>query len=103
MDRFYSKRKSLGELFRVEEGSQSSSVERKLASAIINFIAVRLSHQQIIIITLKICTYVFNTCIQTPSLYATFSKDAFAAEPSADFFHISLKIINFVIINRAID
>ena len=24
-------------------------------------------------------------------------------EPSADFFHISLKIINFVIINRAID
>ena len=75
----------MGELFRVEEGSQSSSVERKLASAIIDFIAVRLSHQQIIIITLKICTYVFKTCIQTPSLYATFSKDAFAAEPSADF------------------
>ena len=36
----------MGELFRVEEGSQSSSVERKLASAIIDFISVRLSHQQ---------------------------------------------------------
>ena len=75
----------MGELFRVEEGSQSSSVERKLASAIINLIAPCVFHTKQIIITLKNCTYVFKTCIQTPSLYATFSKDAFAAEPSADF------------------
>ena len=62
----------MGELFRVEEGSQSSSVERKLASAIINLIAPCVFHTKQIIITLKNCTYVFKTCIQTPSLYATF-------------------------------
>ena len=38
-----------------------------------------------------------------PRSMRLFGKDAFATEPSADFFHISLKIINFVIINRTID
>ena len=46
--------------------------KEKLASAIINFIAPCVFHTKQIIITLNICTYVFNTCIPTPSLYATF-------------------------------
>ena len=58
----------MGELFRVEEGSQSSSVERKLATAIINFIAVRLSHQQKSFI--EILAYVSR---DPPIVDATFS------------------------------
>ena len=53
------------------------------------------------------CDFCRPTCltrlIPPRSMRLFFSKDAFAVEPSADFFHISLKIINFVIINRTID
>ena len=107
----------MGELFRVEEGSQSSSVERKLASAIIDFIAVRLSHQQKSFIEILAYVVTINKNSSVAGHPATprsmrlllltstvlLMSPVIRPEPSADFFHISLKIINFVIINRAID